>query len=789
MKKFFKTKHFLLFIVLICVSALLVLACTSPVDNPKVNPPDPPIVDPPIVDPPIIVDPIDFDPGITWDGSGNTLDFEKVFAVDGAVTYEIARARSRWNDAEWVDAGTASAGDKWKDSDANPEKYENYYRIYALDGSGTRISTRYVSLETQLFGPTVLIFSPYDNMTTVQAEIMRIHQQEMFGSVAQGDGRQGEFSSRRYAFLFKPGTYTSTTYSIGFYTQVAGLGRLPADTELRVTINAPAHLGGDNATCTFWRSIENLHIGSNGSSNTFRWSVSQSAPVRRMLVDVSTVYDQNNGYCSGGFTADSYFRGSVGSYSQQQWYTRNCYVPSGIFGVNWNKTIQGCTGSPSAATSAATTIVAETPVIREKPFIFIDTDGEYKVFVPALREDAVGVSWHDGTYGNDNYAGENGGMGPGEILDLFEDFYIARAKLEQIGSAWSATSVDSAGTINAALAQGKHIFMAPGRMDCNVPIVIDKPNTIFLGYGFPTLYPRNKSGALFVANVSNVTVAGFIIDSTSSNSAYLLCAGDTNASQDHFAEPTFFFDMVLRTGGYFEETTHADVSALINSNNVVGDQFWVWRSDHGVSAGIAWEKNTSKNGVVVLGDDVTFYGLFVEHHHEYVTLWMGDRGRMYFYQNESPYDVTRQDQYNRREGALGWAMYKVANQVNEHLAVGLGMYPCFTRPGETIVFDSAMQVPHKEGVEVINACTVNLSAARGRATHVINGAGATSTSASPARVLSFKNGVASGFSGGSNGNGEAVEEPNETFWVEGLAINNNGLVTANLDGGLPPFAE
>jgi hypothetical protein len=35
---------------------------------------------------------------------------------------------------------------------------------------------------------------------------------------------------------------------------------------------------------------------------------------------------------------------------------------------------------------------------------------------------------------------------------------------------------------------------------------------------------------------------------------------------------------------------------------------------------------------------VTMYGLFVEHYQQYQTIWNGNGGRTYFYQNELPYD-------------------------------------------------------------------------------------------------------------------------------------------------------
>ena len=57
---------------------------------------------------------------------------------------------------------------------------------------------------------------------------------------------------------------------------------------------------------------------------------------------------------------------------------------------------------------------------------------------------------------------------------------------------------------------------------------------------------------------------------------------------------------------------------------------------------MGWTSNTSANGLVVNGNDVTMYGLFVEHYQQYQVLWNGNGGRTYFYQNELPYDPPTQ---------------------------------------------------------------------------------------------------------------------------------------------------
>ena len=79
------------------------------------------------------------------------------------------------------------------------------------------------------------------------------------------------------------------------------------------------------------------------------------------------------------------------------------------------------------------------------------------------------------------------------------------------------------------------------------------------------------------------------------------------------------------------------------------------------TTGTAWDLNTSANGLVVSGNDVTIYGLFVEHHQQFQVLWKGNGGRTYFYQSEIPYDPPNQTSYTSAPGVNGWASYKAAD--------------------------------------------------------------------------------------------------------------------------------
>jgi hypothetical protein len=298
---------------------------------------------------------------------------------------------------------------------------------------------------------------------------------------------------------------------------------------------------------------------------------------------------------------------------------------------------------------------------------------------------------------------------------------------------------------------------------------------------------------MFVADVPGVTIAGLMFEAApGSEPVYQLAVGEYGSNADHSDNPTLLADIFLLVGGFYNEPVHVDISALINSNNVIGDHFWAWRANHMTNqftfgmAAIDWDVNTTINGVVVMGDDVIMYGLFVEHYHQYNTLWMGERGITYFYQNEAPYEVHYQDLYMSHGGTVkGWAQYKVDNRVNYHTAIGLGLYSVFVihqyGARESIEIDNMIEVPNKPGVKITNACIVRLGTT-GRINSIINGAGAAATSSTAQRILFYNDGTAR-LPGGSTAVG--IQPADEIHWVESLQINKSGIVTANPDGGIP----
>jgi hypothetical protein len=535
------------------------------------------------------------------------------------------------------------------------------------------------------FGPNVIIFDPSMSSSSIQSQLDNIYNQQ----------KGNQFGSARYALLFKPGSYNNTV-NVGYYTQVLGLGQSPDNVTINGGVISNAVLSNNNATQNFWEGAENLSVVPSGGTD--QWAVSQACPMRRVHIKGGIVLDQNGGYSSGGFLSDSKIDNQINSGSQQQWISRNSQWGSWA-GSNWNMVFVGDTNAPSGANwpNPAYTVTSQTPQVREKPFLTIDGSGNYSVFVPALSSNSSGITWSSGS-------------SAGQSIPISQ-FYIAHS------------SSDTAATLNAALSQGKNLLLTPGVYSLNATLQVNNPNTVVLGLGLATLLSQNGVTAMTVADVDGVILSGILFDAGSTNSPFQLQVGPTGSSASHASNPTVLHDLFFRVGGAAAGKT--TVSLQINSNNVIGDDFWIWRADHG--NGVGWTTNPATNGLIVNGTNVTIYGLAVEHYEQYQTLWNGNGGSVYFYQSEAPYDVPNQSSWTVG-GENGYASYKVADAVTSHQAFGVGIY-CFFNVNSSVKLNNAIEVPTSglNGAMIHNMTTVSLGGV-GEITHVIDGFGSAANS-------------------------------------------------------------
>ena len=545
------------------------------------------------------------------------------------------------------------------------------------------------------FGPNVYIVDPGMSSATINATLATL-------------ASYGQFDTRRAAVLFEPGTYTGIQSEVGFYESITGLGETPSVVNLSQSFLESNELIDGNDTQTFWRSMENLEMTTPGSG-TLQWGVSQGTSLRRMLINSPVeLTDSGCNFSSGGFIADSQITGNVNSCSQQQWFTRNSVIGSWT-GSNWNMVFAGVEGAPfQNYPSNAFTVLPTTPVSREKPFLYVDQRGGYHVFVPTTMQNSSGISWSRGFDG-------------GYSLPI-DDFFIAQP---------TTALVD----INRALALGKNLILTPGIYQYSGAIKVTRPDTIVLGMGYATLVPQTGTAAIEIADVDGVRISGLLIDAGPLNSPVLFQIGNPGRWRaSHAWNPTSLSDVFFRIGGATPGT--ATTSLEIDSNDVILDNIWAWRADHG--NGVGWTVNVADHGLVVNGDNVTALGLAVEHYEQNQVVWNGEHGTTIFYQSELPYDVPSESAW--MNGSVdGYSSYSVSDTVRTHAAYGLGVYSFFDQ-GIDIVEDSDITVPNTEGVTITHAVAVFITGS-GSTTHVVDDAGGSVQSGTQTSFLPFYQGA------------------------------------------------
>jgi hypothetical protein len=496
----------------------------------------------------------------------------------------------------------------------------------------------------------------------------------------------------------------------------------------------------------FWRTVENFTVNS-----TSLFCVSQATSMRRLNVKGDLLLT-TGGWGSGGLIADSHVSGTiwardtVGVERQQQWFTRNSSFGN-FTGGQMNMVFVGTEGVlPTLSPAARVTNVEKTGFLREKPFVVFDNQKGYGVFLPAARDEAVGHSWKNGSTA-------------GEFITL-NNFYIAR------------DDRDTDVTLNAALAAGKHILFSPGIYYLNAPLHITKPNTVVMGLGLATLCvtAQNHDTAIKIADVDGVNVSSLLFEA-GVNSKSLMEVGDKKTNVRHADNPICLSDLFFRSGGTYKYNVRVDKTLIINANDVFGDNFWLWRADHSFTGNlhgetmrfykneqgnwtldgatvinpgtgqrrnnwawdggyVGWNSSYGRNGVVVEGDYVTLFGLMVEHYMEYQTIWNGEHGLMCFYQSETPYDAPNQEVWMRGGGTTetdqGYASYKIGDNVQNHTALGVGIYYVSNTRNAVKILDHAIEAPENTGIKVRNMVIARFagSAAAGSGIrYIINGHG------------------------------------------------------------------
>jgi len=572
-------------------------------------------------------------------------------------------------------------------------------------------------------GSNVIVISPSESVATISSTLNAIGTQQ----------NPNQFGTQRYEILFQPGTYGSASdpldFQVGYYESVEGLGQNPSQVVINGTIDSYNQCTNGvqtecYATDNFWRSISNLTINVAGLTGCFAgeevWAASQASPMRRVDINGNTTLmdycDGSPDWASGGFIADSELNGTVENGSQQQYVTRNTDIGSWTNGV-WNQVFCGDPGAP--AQSFGTTPVASggpepyttlgtCPTTQEEPYLYTDSSGNYNVFVPSVETNSSGPSWANGNT-------------PGTSLSVSNTFYVVNS---------SSTIAE----INAALAAGENLLFTPGVYSYASTINVTKADTKIIGLGFATIIPTAGQTTISVADVGGVNISGLILDAGPVNSPTLLTVGTPGSTVSHASDPVSIDDVFFRVGG--AEVGSVTDAFVDNSNNSILDDIWSWRADHGAGGG-SWTSDTAATGLTVNGNNVTAYGLAVEHYQQYETVWNGQGGTVIFYQNENPYDVPSQAAWMSSATQDGYPAFYIPNSVTTFQGYGMGSYSNFD-VGPAIENAMGFQAPATSGVVFHDVFTIWLNNFGGIES-VINGTGAavSSTAAGPSNVVTY----------------------------------------------------
>jgi hypothetical protein len=560
------------------------------------------------------------------------------------------------------------------------------------------------------FGPNVYIFSPSMSQASIQSTLDSIASQQV----------SNQFGDQRYAVFFEPGTYGSSTdpliFQVGYYTTVAGLGLSPGDVVINGEVNVSNQCFGPTncvALDNFWRSLSNVTInvttGTGCQQSTEFWAVSQASPLRRVHVNGNLFlfdYCSNPGYSSGGFIADSEFTGgSVINGSQQQWVTRNSNLDGWSNSV-WNQVFCGDNGAPPTDFVSGVnqfTTLDTCPVTEEEPFLYTDSQGNDNVFVPAVQHNSSGPA-------------SAGGSEAGRSLPL-SSFFIANPSTPAFA-------------MTVAMARGQNLILTPGVYNLDQPIVDPRPGTVILGLGMATLVPQRGNAAMIVLSNSGVKLSGLIIDAGPVNSPVLLSVGTPGPGNAD--NPDLIQDVFFRIGGAETTPVSATISLLDNASNSIIDNLWAWRADHGNAVG--WTVNQGDTGVAVTGNNVTAYGLAVEHYKKSEVIWSGQGGTDIFFQNELPYDPPSQSAWMASPTQDGYPAFLVTRNVRSFQGYGMGSYVVFIQTTATLFDDEIFQAPKTSGVQFHNILGVWIAGSGGDKS-IINGVGGPVTSTNPGKVV------------------------------------------------------
>jgi hypothetical protein len=612
--------------------------------------------------------------------------------------------------------------------------------------------------------PSVKVFRDSDPMEWIQTELEATqdpYNTTTNNATAEGTFTcDNHFARQRWAVLFAPGIYRHVSVQIGYYVQLAGLGidadqvqfvggKGPYVPALNKHLYAPPFSDGiaesaseknkhlrqpsvGTSLDSFWRSAENFK-----THQDLLWATSQAAPLRRVRICGDLYLHDGPAYASGGHLANVCVQprhrvddsstcserknggGTIYAGGQQQYLLRHVQADR-VTGGAWSlvavgdstlrhdcpkKAVSTNNGS-SVCGTAKVTVIPEPRVRIEKPYLVLKDDGVWELRIPQAH-------WK----GEASYRTEP--MLCGSDSDDIRDFTRVRVVHDH----------EPSSRIQEALDQGKDVILAPGIFALERSLVVSHAHQVLMGLGFATLEaPPDGSPCIRVApHVPGIRIVSVMLEATAStavgstaSSSALLEWGTEGVTDPGCREqPGAMFDVFVRVGGATGSGQRSRIAVpammRIHSGHVIGDNLWLWRADHAMLSpneaanyphisAIFWQCEQDEcqalTGLEVFGDDVTIYGLAVEHANSHQTVWSGERGAVHFYQCEFPYDVSCDF------AEQGYRGYLVKEHVTEHEAYAPGIYSNFRNCN--VMVHTAIEYPERPGVKVVHPFTVKL---------------------------------------------------------------------------------
>ncbi len=516
-------------------------------------------------------------------------------------------------------------------------------------------------------------------------------------------GETSHWSHKRYAMLIRPGSYTmkapkkdepsvltETAFKLNYYTQVMGVGASKDNTIITPGINALNECDSSNiandkdaakkcyrigALNNFWRSMNNMtfNVPTTYDNQILRIAISQAAPIRNIqvignlsLCDWMTGYSPTGGgdwacgMASGGFLSNSVVNGNIIGGSQQQFYFFDDKAQSFQSSL-WNYFLQNSQGldgnQPTIIGSQAADVSYANPWNTSSnrhvaPFT-IDNQSQ----LPQVTQDAPRIV----LTGNNPQSSDSWKVKVNNQMLPISDFEIVTLGEAEQEASVATLNADAIDSLNNALSAGKKgvIFM-PGMYKLLKTIKVPADKTV-LGLGVPSLICEDSNGCMSTESkgikISGVTFeAGTQSGSATQESNTLLTLG--SKGQGDASNPDIIQDVFCRIARTFEnEASPSAYNCItVNANYAIGQNLWLWRADHDFYTWdnkntvdepdqhlVAWDKDVAEHGLIVNGDDVKMYGLFVEHFNNYQTIWNGKNGQINFYQSEIPYIMPKDD--------------------------------------------------------------------------------------------------------------------------------------------------